>query len=93
MRQLRPVCCGEALSPVRAQGRKGTTYPLFPVIKVMPMFESQYNDEMEAEVQRLEARQRALAAGHPEWENACATCGDELHPVVAARCDRCRLDR
>jgi hypothetical protein len=57
------------------------------------MFESQYNDEMEAEVQRLEARQRANAAGHPEWANACAACGCELHPVAASTCDSCRLNR
>lgn len=31
------------------------------------MFESQYNDEMEAEVKRLEAQMRAVNAGHPEW--------------------------
>jgi len=42
------------------------------------MFESQYNDEMEAEVRRLEGKQRAVAAGHPEWENACKGCGCEL---------------
>ena len=29
------------------------------------MFEEQYNDEMEAEVRRLEAKNRAMAAGHP----------------------------
>ena len=29
------------------------------------MFEVHYNDEMEAEVQRLEAKIRAIAAGHP----------------------------
>lgn len=32
------------------------------------MFEDQY--EMAAEVARLEAKQRAAAAGHPEWPNA-----------------------
>lgn len=92
VRFLRSVRCGEALPPVRAQGTKGTPNPLFP-LKVMLMFESQYNDEMEAEVQRLEARQRALAAGRPEWANACAACGGELHLVAAATCDRCRQDR
>ena len=30
------------------------------------MFESQYNDEMETEVNRLEAQMRAINAGHPE---------------------------
>ena len=52
------------------------------------MFESQYNDEMEAEVRRLEGKQRAIAAGHPEWDNACAGCGCEL-PVNAVVCGGC----
>lgn len=52
------------------------------------MFEQQYDDEMVAEIRRLEARQRAVAAGHPEWENACAACGCEL-PLTVDRCDRC----
>ncbi len=51
------------------------------------MFESQYNDEMEAEVRRLEAQQRAVVAGHPEWANACAGCGCEL---ARTDCDRAR---
>lgn len=42
------------------------------------MFETQYNDEMEQEVLRLEAMQRALAAGHPEWQNACSRCHGQL---------------
>ena len=54
------------------------------------MFEAQYNDEMEAEVRRLEAQQRAVAAGHPEWVNACAGCGRELHAVDTDRCERCK---
>lgn len=33
------------------------------------MFEAQYNDEMEAEVLRLEALKRATDTGHPEWIN------------------------
>ena len=53
------------------------------------MFESQYNDEMEAEVKRLEAQQRAVAAGHPEWVNACAACGCELQRVDIDRCAQC----
>lgn len=53
------------------------------------MFESHYNEEMEAEVRRIEARQRAVAAGHPEWVNACAVCGCELAAMDVARCDRC----
>ena len=52
------------------------------------VFEQQYDDEMVAEILRLEARKRAAAAGHPEWENACAVCGGEL-PAGADRCDRC----
>jgi len=54
------------------------------------VFEDQYNDEMAAEVQRLEARQRALQAGHPEWDNACRGCGCRLAGVVDSVCDRCR---
>ncbi len=54
------------------------------------MFEVQYNDEMEAEVRRLEAKQRATAAGHPEWLNACAGCGCELVTLEFAHCASCR---
>lgn len=54
------------------------------------MFESQYNDEMEAEVLRLEAKNRAVAAGHPEWDNACAACLCQLPQGAAARCENCR---
>ncbi len=57
------------------------------------MFEAQYNDEMEAEVKRLEAHKRAVAAGHPEWANACAACGCELHRVDVDRCAPCEGDR
>lgn len=57
------------------------------------MFESQYNAEMEAEVQRLEARQRAIAAGQPEWANACAACGCMLERLDTAMCDRCSNER
>ncbi len=53
------------------------------------MFEDQYNDEMEAEVKRLEAHNRAVAAGHPEWANACAACGCEMKSVDEERCGRC----
>lgn len=53
------------------------------------MFESQYNDEMEAEVLRLEARMRAINAGHPEWPNACAICGCELTDMAVSRCKQC----
>jgi hypothetical protein len=52
------------------------------------MFESQYNEEMEREVIRLEGKRRAVAAGHPEWENACALCGSRL-PAGAEMCAEC----
>jgi len=54
------------------------------------MFESHYNDEMEAEVRRIEARKRATDAGHPEWLNACASCQCELDNSTVTRCDQCR---
>ena len=53
------------------------------------MFESQYNDEMEAEVNRLEAQMRAINAGHPEWVNACTVCGCELTDCNSSRCGQC----
>ena len=53
------------------------------------MFEEQYNDEMEAEVRRLEAKNRAMAAGHPDWNNACAVCRCELTDVSVERCGDC----
>ncbi len=57
------------------------------------MFEVQYNDEMEAEVQRLEANNRAVAAGHPEWVNACVVCGCEIKRVDVERCEQCQSER
>lgn len=54
------------------------------------MFEVQYNEEMIAEVKRLEARQRAIEAGHPEWDNACAVCGDRLEGISDRVCANCR---
>lgn len=54
------------------------------------MFESQYNDEMEAEVKRLEAQMRAVNAGHPEWLNACAICGCEISGCEQSRCEACQ---
>lgn len=54
------------------------------------MFELHYNDEMEAEVNRLEAKARAAVAGNPHWNNACAVCGCELAAVDITTCDRCR---
>ncbi len=53
------------------------------------MFEVQYNEEMEAEVRRLEAKQRAAAAGHPEWVNACRVCGNELVTPDRSVCKGC----
>jgi len=53
------------------------------------VFESQYNDEMEAEVRRLEAKKRAVDAGYPEWHNACAACGAELAATGGDRCASC----
>jgi hypothetical protein len=57
--------------------------------EIKVMFEVQYNDEMEAEIRRLEAKKRAAEAGHPEWDNACAGCGCRLDDPDRARCDRC----
>lgn len=53
------------------------------------MFENQYNEEMEAEVRRLDAKQRAILAGHPEWLNACSDCGCELKTADPIKCDKC----
>ena len=58
-------------------------------LKECDVFEDQYNDQMAAEVQRLEARQRAVQAGHPEWDNACRACGCRLEGVAANSCERC----
>ena len=55
------------------------------------MFEDQYNDEMEREVKRLEALKRAVAAGHPEWVNACVSCGCEIKRADRERCKECEL--
>ncbi|HZV83098.1 MAG TPA: hypothetical protein VFF53_13120 [Geobacteraceae bacterium] len=52
------------------------------------MFEQQYDDEMTAEIKRLEGNRRAGAVGHPEWDNACGECGCRL-PVGPELCDRC----
>jgi hypothetical protein len=54
------------------------------------IFETQYNDEMEAEVKRLDAKQRAILAGHPEWLNACISCNCELKTLDSVRCKQCR---
>jgi hypothetical protein len=50
----------------------------------------QYNEEMEQEVRRLEALNRATDAGHPEWLNACAMCRCQLTEIENNRCERCR---
>ncbi len=60
------------------------------IIENNVMFENQYNEEMEAEVKRLEARQRAEASGHPEWDNACAKCGCRLEGAALEACEECR---
>ena len=52
------------------------------------MFEQQYDEQMTAEIRRLEGKQRAAAAGHSDWQNACARCGCEL-PVDADLCEPC----
>ncbi|QXE91941.1 hypothetical protein KP001_05260 [Geomonas subterranea] len=54
------------------------------------MFETQYNEEMEAEVRRLEAKKRAEEAGHPEWDNACASCRCRLAGTDDKFCTACR---
>ncbi|WP_198419590.1 hypothetical protein [Geomonas oryzae] len=54
------------------------------------MFENQYNEEMEAEVRRLEAKKRAEVAGHPEWENACDSCGCRIDGTLERYCTACR---
>jgi hypothetical protein len=54
------------------------------------MFEVQYNEEMEAEVKRIEAQQRATNAGHPEWVNACIMCGCKITGTDTDRCNLCR---
>jgi hypothetical protein len=51
------------------------------------MFEQQYDDEMTAEILRLEGKQRAAAAGHPEWEDACPVCRSRV--AAGAACEWC----
>lgn len=53
------------------------------------MFETQYNEEMESEVRRLEAKKRAEDAGHPEWDNACASCGGRISGTSERLCQAC----
>jgi hypothetical protein len=56
--------------------------------EVPGMFEQQYDEQMTAEIRRLEGQQRAAAAGHPEWQNACPECGCQLE-VQVDRCEHC----
>jgi len=53
------------------------------------MFECQYNEEMQQEVLRLEAKKRAVAAGQPQWVNTCAVCGGRLDTTETALCENC----
>ena len=53
------------------------------------MFETQYNEEMIAEMKRLDAKQRAISAGHPEWDNACKLCGCRLDGTTEEFCANC----
>jgi hypothetical protein len=55
------------------------------------MFETHYNDEMAAEVKKLEAKARATVAGHPDWQNACAFCSCELTIINSNCCELCRV--
>lgn len=54
----------------------------------LQVFEQQYDEQMTAEIRRLEGKQRATAAGHPEWDNACPGCGCQLQ-VEADSCALC----
>jgi hypothetical protein len=56
------------------------------------VFEQQYDEQMTAEIRRLEGKQRAAAAGHSEWDNACPGCGCEI-PVDEDDCKACRAAR
>lgn len=53
------------------------------------MFETPYNEERIAEARRLDAKQRAIGAGHPEWDNACGVCGDRLEGISDKPCANC----
>lgn len=63
---------------------------ILSAVKGNTMFDNQYNDEMAAEVLRLEAKKRAADAGRPDWENACAGCGCRLHSTGITNCEGCR---
>uniref|UniRef100_C6E6S3 Uncharacterized protein n=1 Tax=Geobacter sp. (strain M21) TaxID=443144 RepID=C6E6S3_GEOSM len=39
------------------------------------------------------SRQRAIAAGHPEWGNACTSCGCEMQISEQAQCYPCQIRR
>jgi len=67
-----------------------TLFPLGDCLdpEVSEVFEQQYDEQMVAEIRRLEGKQRAVLAGHPQWHNACVCCGCEL-AVDADNCDCC----
>lgn len=37
------------------------------------------------------SRQRAIAAGHPEWGNACMSCGCEMQISDQGQCYSCQI--
>jgi hypothetical protein len=45
---------------------------------------------IEQERRKTRGRQFATAAGHPEWENACRSCGCQL-PLERDLCESCQL--
>jgi len=46
-----------------------------------------------AEEQRITAHIRASLVGHPEWENACISCGCEIKLSQDTTCQKCELQR
>jgi len=57
------------------------------------MFETQYNEEMEAEARKLDAKQRSINAGHPEWDNACKVCNSRILNLKDDICEICRAKK
>jgi hypothetical protein len=51
------------------------------------MFEVHYNNELEAEVLRLETKKLAMAAEHHKWDNACEERGCQLQSIT--KCEGC----
>lgn len=49
------------------------------------MFEVQYNDEMEAEIKRLEAEALAKPVGHPGYVNGCNISDRNTESTSVAR--------